>query len=45
MAMITLGDSLDNLDDFITLSEPACGAGGMVLAFADQMIKKNHKSR
>ena len=42
MAMITLGDSLDNLDDFITLSEPACGAGGMVLAFVDQMIKKNH---
>jgi len=27
MAMINIGDSLDNLDSFITLSEPACGAG------------------
>ena len=42
MAMINIGDSLDNLDSFITLSEPACGAGGMVLAFANQVINKGH---
>ena len=28
--------------EFITLSEPACGAGGMVLAYAKQMIAKGY---
>lgn len=27
---------------FITLSEPACGAGGMVLAFVKQLINQKH---
>lgn len=44
MARMTYGDVLDNMEKsnkpFITLSEPACGAGGMVLAFANEMLKK-----
>ena len=43
MAQITHGDDLKKLDKpFITLSEPACGAGGMVLAFAKVMMQHNH---
>lgn len=43
MAQIGYGEQLENLDvPFITLSEPACGAGGMVLAFAKVMIAKGH---
>ena len=35
------GEDLESLKKpFITLSEPACGAGGMVLAFVDQMLAK-----
>jgi type I restriction-modification system DNA methylase subunit len=34
---ISLGDK-----PFITLSEPACGAGGMVLAFVKQMQRSGH---
>lgn len=41
LAKITYGEVLDNLKKpFITLSEPACGAGGMVLAFVNEMLKK-----
>lgn len=41
LAKITYGEVLDNLEKpFITLSEPACGAGGMVLAFVSEMLKK-----
>lgn len=41
MAKVTYGDVLEYLDKpFITLSEPACGAGGMVLAFVNEMLKK-----
>lgn len=44
MAKILAMDALKNMEDthkpFITLSEPACGAGGMVLAFAHEMIQQ-----
>lgn len=44
MARMAYGDVLDSMKSsnkpFITLSEPACGAGGMVLAFANEMLKK-----
>jgi len=41
MAKLTYGDMLEKMDKpFITLSEPACGAGGMVLAFVNEMLKK-----
>lgn len=43
MAQITMGDELKEVDKpFVTLSEPACGAGGMVLAFAKMMIANGH---
>ena len=42
MAMLSFGDAIDKLDSFITLSEPACGSGGMVLDFAKQVINKGH---
>lgn len=43
MAQTVHGDQLAKLDkSFITLSEPACGAGGMVLAFASVMISYRH---
>jgi len=43
IAKLNYGDQLDNLTKpFITLSEPACGAGGMVLAFTNEMLKKGH---
>ncbi len=39
MAQINYGDELKDMKKpFITLSEPACGAGGMVLAFVKVMI-------
>gem|GEM_PF-859336 len=45
LARMTCGDVLDNIEKskkpFITLSDPACGAGGMVLAFANEMLRKN----
>jgi hypothetical protein len=44
MAKILAGDALKNMQEchkpFITLSEPACGAGGMVLAFASEMMNQ-----
>jgi type I restriction-modification system DNA methylase subunit len=43
MAQIAYGDQLANLDvPFVTLCEPACGAGGMVLAFVRVMIEQGH---
>lgn len=42
MAGIQLGDMEKTLEtqDYITLSEPACGAGGMILAVINHMISK-----
>jgi hypothetical protein len=43
LARMTYGDELKTLNKpFITLSEPACGAGGMVLAFVKVMISHGH---
>ena len=47
MAQILQGSydaPIDLLEEqpFITLSDPACGAGSMVLAFVNEMIKKCH---
>lgn len=43
LAKIVYGSELKQLENstlpFIQLSEPACGAGGMVLAFAGEMIR------
>jgi len=40
MAEVNFGSASELLDrqPFITLSEPACGAGGMVIAFAETML-------
>lgn len=43
MARVSYGDELQQLTKpFITLSEPACGAGGMVLAFVKVMLSHGH---
>lgn len=43
MAKMLHGNQINNIDrPYITLSEPACGAGGMVLAFAKVMIDQGH---
>lgn len=43
MARLTYSEELKTLDKpFITLSEPACGAGGMVLAFVKVMLSHGH---
>lgn len=43
MARLTYGEELKTLHKpFITLSEPACGAGGMVLAFVKVMLSHGH---
>ncbi len=43
MAQMSYDDQLRNLEKpFITLSEPACGAGGMVLAFVKVMLSYGH---
>ncbi len=42
MAQMTYSKDLKEIDDFITFSEPACGAGGMVLAFAKELIAHGH---
>ncbi len=44
MAHMTFGDELVRLHDqpFITVQEPACGAGGMVLALVKVMIDAGH---
>lgn len=41
MAMISYGADLEKMDKpFLKVSEPACGAGSMILAFAKTMIRK-----
>ena len=44
MANLTFGDALSKLDTqpFITAGEPACGAGGMILALVKVMINEGH---
>ena len=43
MARLTYGDAIANLTEpFVTVQEPACGAGGMILAFAKVMIESGH---
>jgi len=43
MARLAYGDVLSKLDKpFVTVQEPACGAGGMILAFAKEMISAGH---
>ena len=43
MAQVMHSEIISNLDkSFITLSEPACGAGGMVLAFAKVMLDNGY---
>lgn len=43
-AKISSQGAFDKLENkpFITLSEPACGAGGMILAFVKEMIEQKH---
>lgn len=42
MAMMIHGDTIDALSErpFITCAEPACGSGGMIIAFAQTMYEK-----
>lgn len=41
MAKVVSGDHIELPDcGFVTLSEPACGAGGMVLAYVDEMLQQ-----
>lgn len=43
LATLNFGKELENFDKpFLKLSEPTCGAGGMILAFANEMLKKGH---
>lgn len=44
MAMLTIGDGGPEVRDhgFIRLQEPACGAGGMVIAVADSLNEAGH---
>lgn len=43
MAQIVYGEKLVLPEEgFITMSEPACGAGGMVLAFVKKLIEQKH---
>lgn len=45
MAEMTWDDSLHNLireDGYITVSEPACGSGALVLSFATTMARRGH---
>ena len=43
MARLACGDQFKDLSEpFITVSEPACGAGGMVLAFVKVMLSYGH---
>jgi hypothetical protein len=44
MANLTFGDELNKLEHrpFITAGEPACGAGGMILALVKVMITAGH---
>ena len=40
MARLTYGEELRNLEKpFVTVQEPACGAGGMILAFTKVMLE------
>jgi hypothetical protein len=42
MARLTVGDVAEQVsrEGFITVNEPACGAGGMVIAFAEAVLEK-----
>ena len=45
MADVTLGDSIKSQIDetgYFTLSEPCCGAGGMIIALAEIMLEKGY---
>ena len=43
MARLTYGEALANLKQpFVTVQEPACGAGGMILAFTKVLIEAGH---
>ena len=43
MAKLVHGDSLKTIDKpFITLSDPACGAGSMILAYVELLINNDH---
>lgn len=43
MANIVHGDSLNKIDkSFITVTDPACGAGSMILSFTKLLISKGH---
>lgn len=44
MAQLVIGDRLAELEtsSYITLSEPTCGGGGMVIAFAKQMLERGY---
>lgn len=43
MARMNYGDAMANLKEpFVTVMEPACGAGGMILAFAKVLIDAGH---
>ena len=43
MAELLYSSSLENLEEpFITLSDPCCGAGGMILGFVDTMLVTGH---
>jgi len=43
MAQVTIGDKVSMLSDkpFFTVSEPTCGAGGMIIAVADSLLESN----
>lgn len=44
MTEVTLGDSLNVLEEkpFITLSDPAVGAGGFIIAFAELLLERGY---
>lgn len=43
MARLTYGETLASLKQpFVTVQEPACGAGGMILAFSKVLIEAGH---
>lgn len=43
MAQVTIGDKVSILSNkpFFTVSEPTCGAGGMIIAVADYLLESN----
>ncbi len=44
MAQVTMGSVLENLKNkpFVTVAEPTCGAGGMLLAVVNEVIKQGY---